>query len=104
MSKNQQAQQLMQTKRYKLLQATFNSLGYGIRLEEGTNIGLWRDNEICDYYDLPKKLVKALAQYENSKPDKCECGGTFLLRMNTKNNQQFKGCSKYPKCKNTKNL
>ena len=38
---------------------------------------------------------------EHECPD---CGGPMILRVNRKNNTEFMGCARYPKCTGTKNL
>lgn len=33
----------------------------------------------------------------------CSCGGKFVKRTNKSSREEFYGCSRYPKCKKTKN-
>ena len=35
---------------------------------------------------------------------RCSCGSLYILRVNSKTKKEFLGCSKYPKCKNTKSI
>jgi ssDNA-binding Zn-finger/Zn-ribbon topoisomerase 1 len=35
---------------------------------------------------------------------KCSCGSPMQIKKNRNTNQEFLGCSNYPKCKNTRNL
>lgn len=56
---------------------------------------------LYEMQDIKEQLI-----HENEKIKypygKCSCGGIFKKRKNNLNNQQFLGCSNYPKCKKTK--
>ena len=49
-----------------------------------------------------KQFKKAKAF--NELHGKCSCGCPWTIRKNRSSNQEFLGCSNYPKCKNTKSI
>jgi len=73
------------------------------------------ETDVISHIDC-KNCKKILAEMPEIKKDiedkyekrafpngKCQCGGAFVERTNKSNGNKFFGCSKYPKCKKTKN-
>ena len=40
----------------------------------------------------------------NKNTEYCPCGGKWILRINKDKDVRFLGCSRFPKCKNTKTI
>lgn len=75
------------------------------QIEQGNVLGVLNEDAPEDYY-LSKNAKKAYRKRKdfNEKHGTCSCGSVWTIRINSKTNEQFLGCSNYPKCKNTKTL
>lgn len=56
--------------------------------------------------EMPEIKEQLMVENEKEKyPNgRCSCGAAFTKRKNKSNGNEFLGCSRYPKCKNTKTL
>lgn len=52
----------------------------------------------------PEKSVPEKVPVKKHEFGLCSCGGYFVERQNKQKGNFFLGCSRYPKCKNTKTL
>jgi len=62
--------------------------------------------EMGNIFNLDMRTHKEYKEEEKKKKEenKCSCGSQMKIRTNSKTDEKFLGCQRYPKCKNTKPL